>query len=356
MLKVRDSVLSIPQIPQLTTGRSGLCLDLNENTAGCSPRVLAKLRSLTAADISLYPERAAAEASVAAHLGVQAGGLLLTNGVDEAILLAFTAFLGAGDEALYPVPTFPMYPICARATGAATVEVPTDRDFRYPAAALRAAVSPRTRLIAIANPNNPTGALAPQKELIALLEAAPDAAVLMDEAYFEYCGETMLGELHRFPNLFIARTFSKAYGLAALRIGCLLGCAQHMEAIRRLAPPFNLNGVALACLPEALADQDYVASCVTSVKRERARLEAAFSKYGIRTWPSYGNFLLADLGKWHSEFTAELANDGIHVRDRGTEPACSGCVRITIGTSAEMDQFHASLPGALQRCGWHVAV
>ncbi|HVN09512.1 MAG TPA: histidinol-phosphate transaminase [Patescibacteria group bacterium] len=356
MLRARDAVLSVPQIPQLTSGRSGICLDLNENTAGPSPRVLARLRSLTAADISLYPERAAVEAVVAKHLGVGPQEVLLTNGVDEAIVLLFSTFLGPGDDALYPVPTFPMYPICATAAGARTVGIATDRDFRFPAAALRAAISPQTRLIAVANPNNPTGALAPRKELLAILEAAPHSAVLVDEAYYEFSGETMLGELPRFPNLFVARTFSKAYGLAALRVGCLVGAAEHMDAVRRLAPPFSVNSVALACLPEALADQDHVSACVTAVKRERARLDAAFSKYGIRTWPSHGNFVLADLGKWHAEFTAELAKDGIHVRDRGADPACAGCVRITIGTSAEMDRFYAVLPGVLQRTGWHVAV
>jgi len=356
MLKPRDAVLSIPQIPQLTSGRSGICLDLNENTAGCSPRVLAKLRSLTTADVSLYPERATVEAVVATHLGVRPEELLLTNGVDEAILLLFSAFLGPGDEALYPVPTFPMYPICSAAAGARTVEMATDRDFRFPAAALRAAITPQTRMIAVANPNNPTGALAPRKELLAILESAPHSAVLVDEAYYEFSGETMLGELPRFPNLFVARTFSKAYGMAALRVGCLLGAAGHMDAVRRLAPPFNVNGLALACLPEALADGEFVSSCVIAVKRERARLDAAFSKYGIRTWPSHGNFVLADLGKWHAEFTAELAKEGIHVRDRGADPACAGCVRITIGTSAEMDRLYSALPGVLQRTGWHVAV
>jgi histidinol-phosphate aminotransferase len=356
MLKAREGVALVPQIPQLTPGRSGICLDLNENTAGCSPRVLTKLRSLTAADVSLYPERAASEAVVAAHLGLRPDEVLLTNGVDEAILLLFSCFLGPGDEAVYPVPTFPMYPICARGAGATPVEVGTDRDFRFPAAALRGALTPRTRMIAIANPNNPTGALAPRKELLAILEAAPDAAVLVDEAYFEFCGETMLGELPRFANLFVARTFSKAYGMAALRVGCLVGRAEHMDLVRRLAPPFNVNGIALACLPEALADQEHVAACVAGVKRERARLEAAFSKYGIRTWPSHGNFVLADLGKWHTTFAEELARDGLYVRDRGAEPACAGCVRITIGTAAEMDRFYAALPGALQRTGWHVTV
>jgi histidinol-phosphate aminotransferase len=353
VLKAREGITRIPQIPQFTAARAGICLDLNENTTGCSPRVLAKLQSLTAADISLYPDRAALEAVVAAHLGVNPERVLLTNGVDESILLLFSCFLGPGDEALYPVPTFPMYPICAAAAGARAVEVKMDRDFHFPDAALRAAVTPLTRAVAIANPNNPTGALASHKDLAGILEAAPHAAVLLDEAYYEFCGQTMLPDLPRFPNLFVARTFSKAYGLAALRVGCLVGRPEHMEMVRRLAPPFNVNGVALACLPEALADQEFVSNCVTAVKHERARLEAAFSKYGIRTWPSHGNFLLADLGKWHTAFTEAFEKEGIYVRDRGGDPACAGCVRIGIGTSAEMDAFYSALPAVLQRTGWH---
>jgi len=352
MLKAREAVARVPQIPQLTSGRAGLCLDLNENTAGCSPRVLAKLRNLTAAEVSLYPERVPAERMVAAHIGVSPEQVLLTNGVDEAILLLFSCFLGPGDEALYPVPTFPMYPICAAASGAAPVAVPTARDFRFPVEPLLAAITPRTRAIAIANPNNPTGALAASADVVRILEAAPDAAVLVDEAYYEFCGETMLGALSRFENLFVARTFSKAYGLAGLRAGCLVGAAQHMEMVRRLAPPFSVNGVVLACLPEALADQKHVEACVAAVKRERARLEAELSKYRIRTWPSRANFILADLAESHAAFAAELEKDGIYVRDRGADPACAGCVRITVGTPAEMDRFYAALPGALQRIGW----
>jgi histidinol-phosphate aminotransferase len=352
MLKAREAVSRIPQIPQLTSGRDGICLDLNENTAGCSPRVLAKLRSLTAADVSLYAEKAAGERAVAAHLGLAPEQVLLTNGVDEAILLLFSCFLGPGDEALYPVPTFPMYPICARAADATTVEIRTERDFRFPANQLLAAVTPRTRVVAIANPNNPTGALAPRSDLLRVLEAAPDAAVLLDEAYFEFCGETMLGDLPRFPNLFVARTFSKVYGMATLRLGYLAGAAEHIEMVRRLAPPFSVNGIALACLSEALADQEHVDACVAAIRRERARLEAELSKYSIRNWPSRGNFILADLGTLHTAFAEALFKENIYVRDRGKDPACSGCVRITVGTAAEMDRFYAALPGVLQRIGW----
>jgi histidinol-phosphate aminotransferase len=249
MLKAREAVTSVPQIPQLGSGRKGICLDLNENTAGCSPRVLARLRSLTAADVSLYPEKSAGELAVAAHLGVPPEQVLLTNGVDEAIVVLFSCFLGSGEEALYPVPTFPMYPICACAAGAVKVEVRMERDFRFPAEHLLAAISPRTRVIAIANPNNPTGTLASRADLVRLLEAAPHAAVLVDEAYYEFCGETMLGELARFSHLFVARTFSKAYGLAALRVGCLVGAAEHMEMVRRLAPPAFASVVSVARLP-----------------------------------------------------------------------------------------------------------
>ncbi len=352
MLKAREAVSRVPAIPQLTSNRSGICLDLNENTAGCSPRVVAKLHSLTPADLSLYPDKSAGERAVAAHLGVPAEQVLLTNGVDEAILLLFSCFLGPGDEALYPVPTFPMYPICAGASGAAPVEVRMERDFRFPGQQILTAITPRTRMIAVANPNNPTGALAPRAELQRILEAAPEAAVLLDEAYYEYSGETMLGELARFPNLFVARTFSKAYGLAALRLGCLVGALEHMEMVRRLAPPFTVNGVALACLPVALADREHVEACVAAVRHERARLEAELSKYSIRTWPSRGNFILAELGTNHAAFTAEFEKADIYVRDRGADPACSGCVRITVGTPAEMDRFYAALPGILQRIGW----
>ena len=352
MLKARDGVPRVPVIPPLTSNRGGICLDLNENTAGCSSRVLSKLRGLTAADVSLYPERASAERAVAAHLGVSTEQLLLTNGVDEAIVVLSSCFLAPGDEAIYPVPTFPMYSVGACAAGATTVEVPAGRDFRFPAEQMLAAVTPRTRMMAIANPNNPTGALVPRAMLVRLLEAAPDAAMLVDEAYYEFCGESMLDELPRYSNLFVARTFSKAYGLAALRAGCLVGAPEHMELVRRLAPPFSVNGVALACLPEALADREFVDGCVANVRRERARLEAELSKYGVRTWPSHANFILADLGAQHAAFAVELEKEGIYVRDRGADPACAGCVRISVGTPAEMDRLYAALPGALQRIGW----
>jgi histidinol-phosphate aminotransferase len=221
VLKAREAVRNLNLYSPPLEGRTGLLLDFNENTAGCSPRVLARMRQLQPQQIARYPERGRGEEFVAGFLGLRASEVLLTNGVDEGIHLLCETYLEAEDEALIVVPTFSMYEIYARATGARVITVQAEDDFRFPLRAVLARLSPRTRLIAIANPNSPTGAVVEGEVLLRIVEAAPQAAVLVDEAYFEFYGETLLGQLATLPNLFVARTFSKAYGMAGLRIGVL---------------------------------------------------------------------------------------------------------------------------------------
>jgi histidinol-phosphate aminotransferase len=249
MLKPRASVQNLPAYHPPLVWHPGLRLDFNETTAGCSPRVLARLRELTANDIGNYREREPMEAAVAKHLGIHSDEVLLTNGMDEAIHLLCETFLEPEDEALLVVPTFVTYELSARATGARVVKVPAEKDFRFPLSGLRAQINSRTRLIAIANPNNPTGITAEANDLLEIAHRAPDAAVLIDEAYFEFYGQTLLGEWrgHELPNLFVARTFSKAYGMAGLRVGVLSGNAENIAMARRVSCPFNVNAVALAC-------------------------------------------------------------------------------------------------------------
>src|ERR1700681_2562085 len=172
MLEARPAVRTLPAYHPPLGGRKGLRLDFNENTVGCSPRVLARLREITAEQIACYPERRSDEAVVADYLGIKPNELLLTNGVDEAIHLLCETFLQPGDEALIVVPTFAMYEISAAATGARVISVPAGADFRFPISDLLSRVTPRTRLIAVANPNNPTGRLA---ESASLLEIASRA-------------------------------------------------------------------------------------------------------------------------------------------------------------------------------------
>jgi histidinol-phosphate aminotransferase len=267
MIEARESVRNLPTYQPPLGGRDGLRLDFNENTVGCSPQVLARLRKITAEEIACYPERAPIEAAVADFLGITPNELLLNNGVDEAIHLLCATFLQAGDEALIVVPTFAMYEISAAATGARVISVPAGVDFRFPTSDVLSQITPRTRLIAVANPNNPTGSVAEAASLLEIASRVPQVAILVDEAYFEFYGKTLVGQWRNLPNLFVARTFSKAYGLAGLRVGVLAGNAAHISMVNKISSPYNVNGVALACLPAALADQDYIVQYVSQVRQ-----------------------------------------------------------------------------------------
>jgi histidinol-phosphate aminotransferase len=343
MLKARQAVTELKSYHPPLANREGLRLDFNENTLGCSPRVLERLRRLSADDLARYPEREPAEEVVAAHLGAAPDEVLLTNGTDEAIHLICETYLEPGDEVLISVPTFAMYEIYAAATGARVIPVPAADDFRFPVDELIALIGQRTRLIAVANPNNPTGTLALQADLLRIARAAPHAALLVDEAYFEFCGETLIPRWQDLPNIFVSRTFSKAYGLAGLRIGVLTGDSAQMRMLRRASSPYNLNAVALACLPEALADQEYVDRYVADVRAGRQRLEAELRRRGIRHWPSHANFVLLYLGGQNQAFIAAMRRRGILVRDRSSDYGCKGCVRITLGSAEQNDLLMSTL-------------
>ena len=354
MLKPRPVVETVPAYHPPLAGRQGLCLDFNENTVGCSPRVLARLRSFSAEQLAKYPEREPVEALAANFLNVEPAELLLTNGVDEAIHLLCQTYLEPGDEALLVVPTYSMYRIYAAAAGAQIVTASLNKDFSFSREAAIGWITDRTRLIAIANPNNPTGTAAPPHELLEIARRAPAAAMLIDEAYFEFYGQTMLDYLPQVPNLFVARTFSKAYGLAGLRLGALMANSAQMAALRRLASPYNVNAVALACLPEALADQDYLEEYVVDVIAARARLETHLRAAGISFWPSRANFVLLRVGASAvdaARFVDRMRQRGILIRDRSSDPGCEGCVRITLGPKEQSDRLLAALQETFEELG-----
>ena len=354
MLSPREAVRTLPSYHPPLAGRSGLRLDFNENTVGCSPRVLDRLRRLGPEDLARYPERGPVESAVSDFIGVAPSELLLTNGVDEAIHLLCETYLNDGDEALIVVPTYSMYRIYAMAAGAKVIEVPAGKNFEFPLAALCDRVCPRTRLIAIANPNNPTGAVARREDLLQIARHAPDAAVLIDEAYFEFCGQTLLPDRAQFSNLFVARTFSKAYGLAGLRIGALVGDSEQIRSVRRSSSPYNVNTVALACLPEAIADQSYIEQYVNEILESRAQLEVALEAAGIQFWHSHANFVLLRVGSSShasASFVEQMQQRGILVRDRSADQGCAGCVRITLGPREHTERMLAALQQAFDKLG-----
>ena len=349
MLSPREAVRTLPSYHPPLGGREGLRLDFNENTVGCSPRVLARLRQIGPDQLARYPEREPVEKVVAEFLGVSPTEALLTNGVDEAIHLLCETYLEPGDEALIVVPTYSMFRIYAAATGARVIEIPAGSDFIFPTEDLLGRITSRTRLIAIANPNNPTGTVAPQEGLLRIARSAPSAAVLIDEAYFEFYGLSMLDYRREIPNLFVSRTFSKAYGLAGLRIGVLLGDPGQIRSVCHVSSPYNVNAVALACLPDALADQSHITQYVNEVCEGRERLEDTLKSNGIPFWPSQANFVLARFNSL--QFIQKMRQRGILVRDRSSDHGCEGCVRITLGPRQHTDRLLAALQETLQELG-----
>lgn len=323
--------------------RDILRLDFNENTLACSPRVREVLGQISAGALTRYPEREPVEALVAAKVGARAEQIALTNGVDEAIHVLFETFLDAGDELLLPVPTYTMYEVYASATDAKIVAVQAADDLQFPFARLLAAITPRTKLIAIANPNSPAGSVASRAQILEIVRRAPQAIVLVDEAYFHFYGETVMDLVGTVPNLVVARTFSKAYGLAGLRLGLLAGPVEMMRWVRRVLSPYSVNSVALACLPPALEDTEYLDWYVGEVLAGRAEFETALDAAKVRHWPSQANFVLVDIGAKHKEFVERMRAAGVLVRDRSADPGCEGRVRITIGTREQMQGAIAAL-------------
>jgi histidinol-phosphate aminotransferase len=343
MLSARQAVQRLQEYHPPLARRDGLRLDFNENTEGCSPRVLARLREITADGLARYPERESVERLVAGHFGLAPGQILLTNGVDEGIHLLCEAYLEPNDEVLIVTPAFSMFEIYAAATGARVTRVQCDSDFQFPITKVLSRVTQATRLIAIASPNNPTGAVASRDQLLQIAAAAPDAALLVDEAYYDFHGYTVLFDVKAIPNLFVARTFSKAYGLAGLRIGVLAGPPKQMPSVRRVSSPYSVNAIALAVLPTALSDGEHLSAYVSQVKSGRCRLEEELRQLGIHCWPSHANFLLVRIGERHREFVAAMRQRGILVRDRSADPGCDGCVRITIGTIEQTERLITAL-------------
>lgn len=352
----RKAVLAMPEYHPPLAGREALRLDFNENTFAPAPAVMECIREITAEGLTKYPERQPVERIVAAKLGLEPDQVILTNGVDEAIHLMCVAFLEPGDEGLIATPSFFMYDVSIEMMSPGGLrKIQADVSLSFPFERMLAAITPRTKLIIVASPNNPTGAVVSRNQLLALAAAAPDAVLMVDEAYFHFFGETTLSDVGRTPNLIVARTFSKAYGLANLRVGMLAGDARLIGYLRKVSSPYNVNGVALDCLPAALADDAYLEWYVGEVKTGRERMMAGLDALGVPYFPSQANFVLMNIGAQHRALVAAARERGVLLRDRSTDPGCDGFVRITIGVEDHVTLGLAALKSALVEIGWSPA-
>ncbi len=352
-VRARRAVLEMPEYHPPLAGRDALRLDFNENTFAPSPKVMERIAAITAEGLTKYPEREPVERIVAAHVGLESNQVLLTNGVDEAIHLIAVAFLEEGDEAVVWTPSFFMYDVSiALMSIGGLKKVQSDETLQFPFERLLAAINERTKLIIVASPNNPTGAVVARQQLLQIAGAAPQAVLMVDEAYYHFHGETTLMDVQTVPNLLVTRTFSKAYGLANLRVGMVAGDARLIGFLKKVSSPYNVNGVALACLPAALEDDAYVQWYVEQIRIGRARMMAGLDELHVPYFPSEANFVLMRIGARHAELVRAMRTHGVLLRDRSADPGCDGFVRITIGVEAQVTQGLEALRASLAEIGW----
>jgi histidinol-phosphate aminotransferase len=339
-IRPRAAVRSLAPYVAPEEGRAGkLRLDFNENTMGCSPAVLRALRRVSREQLAIYPEYAAAARRLARRFGVRPAEMLFTNGVDDALRLLMETFVEPGDTVLLAEPTFSMYRFFSEVAGARVQSVRYDDDMQFPLQAILRALARSPRLLLLANPNNPTGTLLDQKTLRRILDAARRTLVLVDEAYFEFSGVTVLPWIRRRPNLVVARTFSKATALAALRLGVLFARQDVAGAMRRAFTPYPVNSLALVAAEAALKERMFLRNYVREVLYSRWQLARGLDQLGARVFPSGGNFVLADFGAGGSRLVRRLARRGILLRDRREDFGRDGFVRITAGMPAQTERL-----------------
>ena len=274
---------------------------------------------------------------MASYLGVPADRVTLVNGLDEGIMALAVAYLRAAIggpqlESIVPEPAFEIFRFDTAVAGGRLVQVMPRSDFTFPLDDVLAGMSPNTRVVFVTNPNNPTGVGVPLDDIRTIARRVPDGAVVfVDEAYAEFAGESFVPELDAFPNVVVGRTFSKAFGLAGLRIGCMVGAPDTMDPIRRAIPVYSVNIAAVAAVQAALADRDHLDDYLRQVAESKRMLYAACDRLGLTYWPSRANFVLVCAGERTDALVNGAFEKGVYLRDRSTEPGCKGCLRIATG-------------------------
>ncbi len=324
----------------------------NENPRGIGPRTRAAIEA-SLGDIARYPDGNGYELklALAKRYGLDMSQIVLGNGSNDVLELVSLAFLGPGRSAVYSQHAFAVYPLATQARGARAIVVPA-KAYGHDVEAMAAAVAEDTRVVWVANPNNPTGTMVPPERLEAFTRRLPERVILVvDEAYNEYLHADlradMLKLLRRHPNLVVTRTFSKAYGLAGLRVGYALAHPSVADMMNRVRQPFNVNSVALAAAAAALDDMEFVARSYAENLQGMRQIEEGAKRLGLDWIPSYGNFVTIRVGR-AAEVYKRLLRRGVIVRPVGGGYELPEHLRVTVGTAEENERFLAALSASLR--------
>ncbi len=317
-------------------------LDANENPYGCSPRVGQALAACP--NFNTYPDngQAVIRKLLAGYTGVDAKHIVAGHGSNQLIDLVLRLLISKGDEVMNCVPTFGIYSFSTELCGGTLIEVPREQDFTVNVSALKAAITKKTKIICLANPNNPTGTLMPRQEILEILGTG--IPVLLDEAYYEFSGQTVAPLVSQYDNLMVLRTFSKWAGLAGLRVGYGLFPPEIADYILRIKIPYNVNVAALVAVEESLKDIDYLMSTVKAIVAERGRLLDELKKIPwLKPFPSQANFILCEVLKGEAgELRQKLQNKGILVR-YFEHPVLKNFIRISVGKPEHTDALIRAL-------------
>lgn len=350
-----SALLPVPEVQRLapyrvdTAGRRGqLRLDFNEHTVGPSPRVLERLAAVTAEDLALYPDESAARAAVARHFAFEHDvDFVLTSGADEAIRLVCDSYVQHGERVALLDPGYAMYRFYATLAGAETRPVDVEPDLAFPTARMRAEIARGVRLVILGDPHNPTGASVPAGFVSEAARSHPETVFLIDEAYAEFAGRSSLPLLSQISNLLVARTFSKAYGLAGLRIGVLAGRRETVAWLARMRSPYAVNALALLAVEAALDDPAWASAYAAEVRVSRQELRKGLTRLGVESHPSEANFVIARFGDAAPLIRRRLRDRGVLVRDRSGHPLLQGTLRIGVGTREDTARLLQALAEVL---------
>ncbi|MGG3282409.1 histidinol-phosphate transaminase [Paenibacillus solani] len=322
----------------------------NENPYGCSPQATEAITAELGA-LSLYPDGSAAEltAALAEKLGIERSQIIFGCGSDEIIALIIRAFLEPGDETIMADQTFSVYKTNADIEGAVSIEIPLV-DGKHDLQAMAKAVTDKTKIIWVCNPNNPTGTIVSESELVSFLDEVPARTmVVLDEAYYEYVTDAAYPDsiklMERYPNLVILRTFSKIYGLAALRIGYGIGQQEVISLINRVREPFNTGRLAQVAAMAALKDQEFIATCRRLNAEGITYIQREFDRLGLSYFPANGNFIMVDVKKPGAEVFNSLLRKGIIVRPGFA--VYPNYIRVTVGSEEQNKAFIGALEQVL---------